>query len=84
MRAHILNGYIARRADGSPLAIVDKREPWGGATGIVTVTGRAIMRIEGARSAWDHVEIVHERSSSKGKLRVVEIQWYERNGVYVP
>jgi len=48
-----------------------------------TVTCRKLLRIEGPRSAWDQVSILHDRDSGQGRLCVRTVAHYERNGVVI-
>lgn len=48
--------------------------------GYETIKSRKLVRIEGPRSAWDWVSILHERDSTQGKLTVVTVERFEKNG----
>lgn len=76
------DGYVARDASGRPLASSrEVRDTLPG--GYALISGRVLLRIEGPRSAWDHIEILHRRHESGGRLCVRTIEWWEREGVYV-
>lgn len=70
--------YVARGIDGKPLGHIIARETAYGCVDVVTA--RVLVRIMGARSAWDYVPFLCERTDPAGKLTVRTVTWYEREG----
>lgn len=67
--------YVQTDVNGKPIAKVTRREYVIGQ--YTCVWGKVLQRIEGPRSAWDHIPILWGRDSGKGQLVVREISWYE-------